>query len=482
MRPMYGLTHEITGEPRVIEPKTTKLGIGLAKGKALHVYIDQSGKWVVYVAKEPRRFETKAEAKKFYREAKANAPERAYPQRLPYFTFSRVSPSGDFEPDWDAIESHGPLPIEIDIIFTRDEPFAASYQMWGSTERKCDGDGINAMRVLSLASTADEKALAGQAERNSEKYFPIVSGCFTRACPYAKAQGDKPPACRPHGRLLFQLLNAPRLGGTAYFDTTGWRSISQLFSCISTFKAVTGQGDAERGFVAGIPLKMVLRPYRTQHNGKATTQYGVSLEFRAESAYDLKRQLVEHGVNFRLSDSAALGKLLPDLGPQPLAPDDDDVPDENAAAIVAEFQGGDQPADHEDFGDPEAPATLAMPRRKSETAAQSELDPLPMECAPEINQCWDPPDPDPVAAAPAAAAKAATNVISGQPNAYNARLVLDQKRKQVYEAARKRGATDAVISQQIGNMGYEKIEEAPEPAVSKLLTWARAYKHQPALI
>jgi hypothetical protein len=61
-------------------------------------------------------------------------------------------------------------------------------------------------------------------------------------------------------------------------------------------------------------------------------------------------------------------------------------------------------------------------------------------------------------------------------------LALDQKRKQVYEAARKRGATDAVISQQLGNLGYEKIDEVPEPAVSKLLIWARAYKHQPALI
>ena len=480
MRPVYGLTHDVDGTPRVIEPKTTKVGIGLAKGKALHVYLDQAGKWVVYVAKEPRRFDTKAEAKKFYREAKVNAPERAYPQRLPYFTFNRVSPDGLFEPDWDVVESHGPLPTEIDIIFTRDEPFAASYQMWGSTERKCDGDGINAMRVLSLASTADEKALAAQAERNGEKYFPIVSGCYTRGCPYAKAQGDKPPVCRPHGRLLFQLLNAPRLGGTAYFDTTGWRSISQLFSCISTFKAVTGQGDAERGFVAGIPLKMVLRPYRTQHNGKATTQYGVSLEFRAESAYDLKRQLVEHGVNFRLSDSAALGKLLPAPEPQPLAPDDDDVPDD-AAAIVAEFQGGDQPADREDFGDPEAPAALAMPQRKSETAAQPEPDPQPLEVAPELDQCWDPPEPE-AAAAPAAPAKPVPQGAPPPANAYNGRLALDQKRKQVYEAARKRGATDAVIAQQLGNMGYEKIEEAPEPAISKLLTWARAYKHQPALI
>ena len=478
MKPMYGLTHEGDGTPRVIEPKTTKVGIGLAKGKAIHVYLDMAGKWVVMVGKDPKRFETKVEAKAFYRQAKPNAPERAYPQRLPYFTFSRIAPTGDHEPDWDAIESHGPLPVEIDLVFTKDEPLAASYQMWGSSERKCEGDGINAMRVISMASTDAEKDLADEAERNGEKYFPIVNGCYTRGCPYGKGQGDKPPACKPHGRLLFQLLNAPRLGGTAYFDTTGWRSISQLFSCISTFKAVTGRGDAANGFVAGIPLKMVLRPYRTQHNGKATTQYGVALEFRADSAFDLKRQLIEHGVAFRLAD-VGLRQLAPAPDPVDIAPGDDDVP-EDAISVAGESHPTDQDAvrlpDNEDFADPEAPVPLSMPRRASETAAHVDPDPDPMPRTSHrnwINVGIHPTEP--VAAAP-------SPLVPARPPVKASDHPLNQKRKQFYEVARKRGATDAVIRQAIGNTGYERLEEVPEKILADLLTRARNFKHQAALI
>lgn len=33
---LYGVTHDASGAPRIVEPKTVKVGIGLAKGKAIH--------------------------------------------------------------------------------------------------------------------------------------------------------------------------------------------------------------------------------------------------------------------------------------------------------------------------------------------------------------------------------------------------------------------------------------------------------------
>jgi hypothetical protein len=76
------------------------------------------------------------------------------------------------------------------------------------------------------------------------------------------------------------------LGATAYFDTTGRRSISQLFSCLQDFREFTGRGDADKGYVAGIPLWLTVRPYRaTFMQGtvkKTSTQYGVGIEFRGE--------------------------------------------------------------------------------------------------------------------------------------------------------------------------------------------------------
>lgn len=400
MRKMYGVLHTPDGAPIVREPRTVKVGIGLAKGKDIHVYIDAQRKWCVRAGKDTARFEDKLEAKKEYRAKKATAPERKYPQRLPYFTFSHVSTDGTFEPDFEAIEQHGPIPTEIDIVFVKDDSFDASYQMWTSTELKCEGDGITASRINTLASTKEEKALAQLSQGNGEKYFPIVNGCWTKGCQYAKptTQNGKEASslCKPHGRLVFQLLNNPRLGGTAYFDTTGFRSISQIFSCLQTFKSVTGKGVADAGFVAGIPLKMVLRPYKVVHNGQSGTQYGVSLEFRAESALALKRSLIEQGMEYRLADGEPQ-RLLPEVAPQVVDittgeisnGDDTEPPQEIAAAMAAEFPGGATESDDDDFGEPGADTPPSMPRRKSEAAVVSASPSEPPDQGDFFQSLWE---------------------------------------------------------------------------------------------
>lgn len=293
---MYGVTHSLDGRPIVREPRTLKVGIGLPKGKALHVWIDRDGKWCVLVGDKRHDFQSKDEARAFYATAKKGAPERKYPQKRPYFIFTRISSDGLFEPDWDAIEANGPLPTRIDIIFMDDEPFSCSYQMWSAAELKCDGDGMNAMRVLSMAKTPQEKELAEEAKRNGEKMFPIVNGCRMLGCPYAS--GDR-PACKPHGRLLFQLPKAPRLGGSAFYDTTGYRSTSQIFSNLLKYRSVSGEGDPERGFVAGVPFKLVVQPYTTTHAGQMATQFGVHIELEEENVFALKQKLIESGHKFR---------------------------------------------------------------------------------------------------------------------------------------------------------------------------------------
>lgn len=502
MKSCYGITHDVNGKPRVLEPKTTKVGIGLPKGKAIHVFIDPQKKWVIVVGKDVAgRFDSKLEAKKFYRKAKADAPERKYPQRLPFFTFSRVSPDGSFEPDWDAMESHGSMPAEIDIIFVKDDSFSASYQMWTALEKKCDGDGINAMRILSLASTPEEKQLAAQVAQKGEKYFPIKNGCWTRGCPYSKPQGDKPAQCRPHGRLLFQLLNAPRLGGTAYFDTSGFRSISQLFSCIQTFRSVTGRGDPDKGFIAGIPIKMVLRPYKTQYNGRSVTQYGVSLEFRAENVLDLKKQLIEHGVQFRLAETEPLKQLEGALEIEARPPEESGEPEEIPAAIHAEFSGpGPGGVDYGDAVMPES-GIPGAPDLTTQLGSEIQKQPPPNpedeeipEQSPEFEALWD----DPAAAnsqsqtEPASAAKvkelgeqakqnsAPSNIPAGQlpltdipANKANSK---QQRGAQFYDFCRSQGMTDQIIMKQLGIMGFERLGEITDEAYPALWKWAKEYK------
>lgn len=357
---LYGVTHDpTTGEPRVVEPRTTKVGIGLSKGKALHAYIDAEDQWVVMLGSGKdavrKRFQDKRSAQLYYRTSARSAPERKYPERLPYFTFSRLAANGDMEPDWDVIADHGPMPTEIDIIFLRDDPFTAAYQLWGASEKKCQGDGKVALRVLSMAKTPAENQAAAAAEKRGEKYFPVDT-CWLSGCPYSKPSDTRPSPCRPMGHMVFQLIKSPRLGGSATFNTSGYKSISQLFSSIEIFKRATGSGNAESGFVAGIPLKLVLRPYRVLHAGKPATQYAVSLEFRAASALALKRDLIEEAVKFRLAGAEPLRQL--EAGTMPLAAPE--IPDLPAAAIAAEFDiepaetGGEDSPNNDDCPDDSA--------------------------------------------------------------------------------------------------------------------------------
>ena len=270
------------------ESKLLKVGIGLPRGKALNVWITvQDGKrvWKVVSGYEQGKmqtwtFATRQEAEACYNAKIGTAPICKYPRKISFFTFSRsvMTEEGEtFVPDFAAIEANGPTPTEIDIILFDDNPFTGSFQMWSTTEKKCQGDGINALRVLSMAPPEIQKELAG------EKYFPIVEGCWTRGCQYA----NQPKGCKPSGDLKFQLASSIRLGGTAYFHTTGFRSISQIFSSLERIKMLT------RGRMVGLPLKATLKGYKVKPAGaeKSSTQYGVSLELRAEDMEKLKQML-----------------------------------------------------------------------------------------------------------------------------------------------------------------------------------------------
>lgn len=464
MRPsnkLYGVTHDpVTGEPKVVEPRTTKLGIGLPKGKALHAYIDTEGLWVIQVgfgsASKRERVATQREAQKKYRELYKSAPDRKYPERIPYFTFSRLSPSGEMEPDWDVIADHGPMPTEIDIIFLVDEPFEAAYQMWTAAEKKCWGDGKVAMRVNSMASTPAEKKMAAEAQARGEKYFPLES-CWLAGCPYSKSSGDRPSACRPMGWLRFQLVKSPRLGGSATFSTSGYRSINQLFSTIEIFKRVTGRGDPERGYVAGIPLKMVLRPYRIQHNGKSATQYAVSLEFRAASALALKQNIARDGMQFRLAGGDPVLQLEAAENPQ-------ETVVSSPAAIAAEFY----PAADQDDGTVAEHLEDLEPPDDQEPVDGAPLDeePLPHGLDPalftgptgELAHAWPeeaPAEPPSTPAAPRATAHD-----------------LNRFRHLCHQ----RGVGDELVAEYLGRMGFETLEEVTAAAFPDMLRWADSWR------
>lgn len=341
----FGVTHDAsTGESLKRLPRTCKVSIGIPAGKDIHVVYHEhkDGPWLVKIGEQQFRFRAKGEAKRFYRDNLKTAPEKKFPAKLAYFTFRRIGPDGTLEPDWDAIEAHGSLPTVIDVLLVDDQAFEAQYQMWGGGRLKCKGDGINALRQIDMARTAEEQELAAKAKANGGKWFPIVDGCKLRDCPYGKPtqseRGEKPALCKPNGSLSFQLLKSLQLGGKAEYRTTGYRSISQLHSSLEELNAIVAFMTAGTRGAQGIPLQLVVMPYNLTYQGKVSKAYSVGLQLRAETLEQLRKKV------FSMALAPGEQKALP---PAPTeVPPEQPVTPEEADAIEAEFY----PAD-DDFGD-----------------------------------------------------------------------------------------------------------------------------------
>lgn len=357
---LYGVTHDLsTAEPIVQEPKLLKVSIGAPKGKAILVYTQPTDttavKWWIKVGAgrdtKDQSFATRKEVEKAYRDLYDKAPELSYPRKLSFFTFSRPTADGFMEPDFDAIEAHGPMPTEIDVVFMSEEPFEAAYAMWSATELRCKGNGVDAERLVRFmaedkSATDDEKGLVKIAQSVGLRRTLVLGGCAEKGCRFSKpdTRGNKelPPPCKLSGDLKFQLANKLRIGGTAYFHTSGFKSVRQIFSALQIFRTLTGRGDYRRGWLSGLPFRMVVRPYMTKHNGQAAKQYGIGLEFRADTVAQLKQKMLEQAFEFR--ETMGVPRQLPSSSIDPSETGDlideeiDEIPEAaEASAIAAEF-------------------------------------------------------------------------------------------------------------------------------------------------
>lgn len=357
---LYGVTHNATTGQAVIRvPKVLKVSIGLLKGPDINVKIAPDGKWHVRLGDGKTKgtvskFNTKEEAKTFYYASKANVPVRAYPAKLPYFSFSRsVGDDGLYEADFDAIEAHGPVPTSIPIFLVDNDPLDAGMAYWSASELRCKGDGRDAMR--NVAFSAGNEEIAKTYADKGEKYFPIIGGCETFGCIFAQRddKGRKGP-CGPKGKLIFQLALQPMVGGTAFLDTTSRHSIGDLHSCLETIKLITGKGVPERGRIIGIPLLLVLKHMSSKTaDGKKATYYTTHIEYRGPGAgAEIIHQLMESSAMFN-SDFAALpsGPAVPDEIPVLDAEEIVDVrfgtETEQAEIHTAEFTDGEVEPDEE---------------------------------------------------------------------------------------------------------------------------------------
>ena len=342
---LYSVTHTEDGIPILREPKLLKVGIGAPKGKACMVWMqaDKDKPWRVGVGWKDSSHSmtvypcaTRQEAEDTYAKAAPTAPDCPYPRKLSFFTFTKPNADGSFMPDFAAIEAHGPTPTEIDIVFMTEEPFQGEFAMWSATQLRCHGNGIDAERILEMA-TAEQAEQAALAKEAGLKMFPLADCCWTRGCPYSKPEmkGSKeyPSPCKPSGDLKFQLARNLRIGGTVYYHTTGFRTISQLFSSITRIRDLAWSLDVR---LAGIPLVLKLTPFKTVHNGQSAIQQAVSVEFRADTVEKLRKKMIEQAFTVRASLAPA-PKQIEAPAPESAGEGEEDEPTPIAAAIAAEF-------------------------------------------------------------------------------------------------------------------------------------------------
>lgn len=370
---LFGVTHSLDGSPIRRQTRSLKIGIGVPSGKDLHVWMRPNGDWAIEVGVysdgkrtggDKKTFKTRSEAEAAYASMYAEAPDRKYPSKLSFFTFLRPNKDGTgFVHDFDAIEAHGPMPTSVPIFFTTDQPLATGMEWWSASKLNCWGDGLNALRRIELAVTPEEKELAKNPI--DEKYFPIIGGCSEGGCGYCQDSTGPtgkviPRVCKPHSKIVLQLANSPSIGSTTTFDTTGFRSTQQLGSSLTDILEATGQGDPDKGRVAGIPLELVLRPYVAHPGGRKTTLHAVNVEFHPKTTDDAKQitqAMIRYANSYRavpMLAEAAKAQLSLEA---PTKGWTDAEEAEEAELLESEFpvSGGDQ---HE--GSAEAAATKAQ--------------------------------------------------------------------------------------------------------------------------
>jgi len=220
---------------------------------------------------------------------------RNYPKKLDHFRFQTKDPSGDWMVD-DQLDQllkkkqegegadEGTPVRSFNIQFVSDDIeqiFATSYAWWGSAERKCYGDGLEAQRVLT--EIKDKEILKAN---EGKRYAPWMP-CGDDGCPELEKK-----MCKPHGQLRFMIPEQRVVGAVAVFNTTSYESIRRIFS------GLTGIANITRGRLAGLKLRLVLKPGRTRFRdaegaAKTSNAFFAHVEFRASDHEKMLQEMLD---------------------------------------------------------------------------------------------------------------------------------------------------------------------------------------------
>ncbi len=274
---------------------------------------------------------------------KNHKEHKGYPQKLDYFMAETKNVKGEWVEDESLEEllrrkysrevdgKFTPL-REFDVVFLSDdieEVFKTEYAMWSASEKQCSGDGLKAMRALSIIQ---DKAIL---DENKGQRYAEWTPCGD-TCPEKIAK-----KCKPSGSLYFMLLDKPVLGSVSVFFTTSYRSVLQIHSSLTQIKELTG------GRLKGIPLRIVLRPGKTSYqdpkNGerKTSNAFFVNIEFRHADHSQILPALLNASIQADKARISQINELKKIGAPQKMIAEyvEDvsvsELPDEEAGAHMA---------------------------------------------------------------------------------------------------------------------------------------------------
>lgn len=259
---IYGLTHDIDGEPykRVIISR--KLAVGLAPLAA--------------GTNHPKRLESFIVCER----SKDPKMKGVFVEDVP-FTKMLIDKQGG-----------GPL-MEVDIILLDNDPEVVLKTQYAFRSQNranamlCFGDGRDAMRRFEIFTDREKEEISSKHE--PKDFVPIEGWCGGQ-CPYLQAK-----KCKPSADIYFMFPEDPVRGNVCTLHTGGWEATKRLASSLNEIRATI---EEYGGSLRGLQLKLVARPYRApykdkQGNDDSSTQLAFNLEFRSNDHRKLLPQLIE---------------------------------------------------------------------------------------------------------------------------------------------------------------------------------------------
>lgn len=244
------------------------------------------------------------------------------PVKLDHFLITKTTRdrAGDLEVDKDlmaALETDGdgkvraiPIVLHSDDI---DEVFPSAYALYSGRRCACRGDG--------------ERATKHEIQNGKHTGVTKEVGC---PCDYLGSLDG--PKCKPNGKLHCSIAvrGAAIAGALHIWRTTSIISVERMIGSLQQIRAICGT-------LRGVPLWLRVEPVRVEPpNAPAATVYCCHVELRASDIEAVQRQALE---------AARLRRELsgPDDYRALLAPPaDDSEPEDEQAAVAAEFYADDQ--------------------------------------------------------------------------------------------------------------------------------------------